>query len=115
MESNDGRYNTVHLIGMRAKQGKMTSFKGPGNLVAQSGEKVEISAVAPGAVINQDLSYLWRSPDGVALSSATSPVATFKLPTIDTETHYIFFLAVSGPDGQVDDRDTVRVTGRPKI
>jgi hypothetical protein len=84
---NDGRYNTVHLIGMRAKQGKMTSFKGPGNLVAQSGEKVEISAVAPGAVINQDLSYLWRSPDGVALSSATSPVATFKLPTIDTETH----------------------------
>ena len=55
---NDGRYNTVHLIGMRAKQGKMTSFKGPGNLVAQSGEKVEISAVAPGAVINQDLSYL---------------------------------------------------------
>ena len=112
---NDGRYNTVHLIGMRAKQGKMTSFKGPGNLVAQSGEKVEISAVAPGAVINQDLSYLWRSPDGVALSSATSPVSTFKLPTIDTETHYIFFLAVSGPDGQVVDRDTVRVTGRPKI
>ena len=24
---NDGRYNTVHLVGMRAKQGKMTSIK----------------------------------------------------------------------------------------
>jgi len=111
---NDGRYNTVHLVGMKAKQGKMSSFKGPGNQVAQGGEKVQISAVAPGAVINQDLSYLWRSPDGIALSSATDPVATFKLPTLDTETHYVFFLSVSGPDGQVVDRDTVRVTGRPK-
>ena len=88
---NDGRYNTVHLVGMRAKQGKMTSFKGPGDQVAQSGEKVQISALAPGAVVNQDLSYLWRTPDGIALSSATDPVATFKLPTLDTETHYIFF------------------------
>ena len=111
---NDGRYNTVHLVGMRAKQGKMTSFKGPGDQVAQSGEKVQISALAPGAVVNQDLSYLWRTPDGIALSSATDPVATFKLPTLDTEMHYIFFLSVSGPDGQVVDRDTVRVTGRPK-
>ena len=111
---NDGRYNTVHLVGIRAKQGKMTSFKGPGDLIAQSGEKVQISAIAPGAVLNQDLSYLWRSPDGIALSSATDPVATFKLPTIDAETHYIFFLSVSGPDGQVIDRDTVRVTGRAK-
>ena len=70
---NDGRYNTVHLVGMRAKQGKMTSFKGPGNQVAQGGEKVQISAVAPGAAINQDLSYLWRTPDGIVLSSATDP------------------------------------------
>ena len=111
---NDGRYNTIYLVGMRAKQGKMTSFKGPGNQVAQGGEKVQISAVAPGAVINQDLSYLWRTPDGIVLSSATDPVATFKLPTLDTETHYVFFLSVSGPDGEVVDRDTVRVTGRPK-
>lgn len=112
---NDGRYNTDYLVGLRARQGKMSSYKGPGNLVAQSGEKVQISAVSQGAVINQDLSYLWRSPDGVALSSATDPTATFKLPTLDTETHYIFFLSVSGPDGQVVDRDTVRVTGRPKM
>ena len=111
---NDGRYNTVHLVGMRAKQGKMTLFKGPGDQVAQSGEKVQISAVAPGAAINQDLAYLWRSPEGIALSSATDPVTTFKLPTIEMETHYIFFLSVSGPDGQVVDRDTVRVTARPK-
>jgi len=111
---NDGRYNTVHLVGMRAKQGKMTSFKGAGDQVAQGGEKVQISAVAPGAAINQDLSYLWRSPDGIALSSATDPVTTFKLPTLDTDTHYVFFLSVSGPDGEVVDRDTVRVTGRPK-
>ena len=111
---NDGRYNTIYLVGMRAKQGKMTSFKGPGNQVAQGGEKVQISAIAPGAVINQDLSYLWRTPDGIVLSSATDPVATFKLPTLDTETHYVLFLSVSGPDGEVVDRDTVRVTGRPK-
>ena len=111
---NDGRYNTVHLVGMRAKQGKMTSFKGAGDQVAQGGEKVQISAVAPGAVVNQDLAYLWRSPDGIALSSATDPVTTFKLPTLDTDTHYVFFLSVSGPDGEVVDRDTVRVTGRPK-
>ena len=111
---NDGRYNTVYLVGMRAKQGKMTSFKGAGDQISQGGEKVQISAVAPGAVINQDLAYLWRSPDGIALSSATDPVATFKLPTLDTDTHYIFFLSVSGPDGEVVDRDTVRVTGRPK-
>jgi len=111
---NDGRYNTVHLVGVRAKQGKMTSFKGAGDQVAQGGEKVQISAVAPGAVINQDLAYLWRSPDGIALSSATDPVTTFKLPTLDTDTHYVFFLSVSGPDGEVVDRDTVRVTGRPK-
>ena len=111
---NDGRYNTVHLVGMRAKQGKMTSFKGAGDQVAQGGEKVQISAVAPGAVVNQDLAYLWRSPDGIALSSATDPVTTFKLPTLDTDTHYVFFLSVSGPDGEIVDRDTVRVTGRPK-
>ena len=111
---NDGRYNTVHLVGVRAKQGKMTSFKGAGDQVAQGGEKVQISAVAPGAVVNQDLAYLWRSPDGIALSSATDPVTTFKLPTLDTDTHYVFFLSVSGPDGEIVDRDTVRVTGRPK-
>jgi len=107
---NDGRYNTNYLVGIKAKPGKMASYKGLKDQVAQSGDKVQISAIAPGAVRNKDISYLWRAPDGIALSSNTEPDISFKVPTTDTDSHYILFLAVSGPKGDVLDRDSVRVT-----
>ena len=107
---NDGRYNTNYLVGIQAKPGKMASYKGLKDQVAQSGDKVQISAIAPGAVRNKDISYLWRAPDGIALSSNTEPDISFKVPTTDTDSHYILFLAVSGPKGDVVDRDSVRVT-----
>jgi hypothetical protein len=111
---NDGRYNTNYLVGIKAKPVQTVSYRGLQHQVAQSGEKVQISAIAPGAIRNQDLSYLWRAPDGIALSSNTEPDISFKVPTTDTDSHYILFLAVSGPKGDVVDRDSVRVTVKSK-
>ena len=111
---NDGRYNTNYLIGIKTKPGQTASYKGLKNQVAQSGDKVQISAIAPGAIRNKDLSYLWRAPDGIALSSNTEPDISFKVPTTDTDSHYILFLAVSGSKGDVLDRDSVRVTVKSK-
>ena len=111
---NDGRYNTNYLVGIKAKPVQTVSYRGLQHQVAQSGEKVQISAIAPGAIRNKDLSYLWRAPDGIALSSNTEPDISFKVPTADTDSHYILFLAVSGPKGDVVDRDSVRVTVKSK-
>ena len=111
---NDGRYNTNYLVGIKAKPVQTVSYKGLQHQVAQSGEKVQISAIAPGAIRNQDLSYLWRPPDGIALSSNTEPDISFKAPITDTDSHYILFLAVSGPNGDVVDRDSIRVTIKSK-
>jgi len=111
---NDGRYNTNYLVGIKAKPGQTVSYKGLQHQVAQSGEKVQISAIAPGAIRNKDLSYLWRPPDGIALSSNTEPDISFKAPITDTDSHYILFLAVSGPNGDVVDRDSIRVTIKSK-
>jgi len=111
---NDGRYNTNYLVGIKAKPVKTVSYRGLQHQVAQSGEKVQISAIAPGAIRNKDLSYLWRAPDGIALSSNTEPDISFKVPNTDTDSHYILFLAVSGPKGDVVDRDSVRVTVKSK-
>ena len=111
---NDGRYNTNYLVGIKAKPVQTVSYRGLQHQVAQSGEKVQISAIAPGAIRNKDLSYLWRAPDGIALSSNTEPDISFKVPTTDTDSHYILFLAVSGPKGDVVDRDSVRVTVKSK-
>ena len=111
---NDGRYNTNYLVGIKAKPGQTVSYRGLQNQVAQSGDKVQISAIAPGAIRNKDLSYLWRAPDGIALSSNTEPDISFKAPITDTDSHYILFLAVSGPKGDVVDRDSVRVTVKSK-
>ena len=111
---NDGRYNTNYLVGIKAKPVQTVSYKGLQHQVAQSGEKVQISAIAPGAIRNQDLSYLWRPPDGITLSSNTEPDISFKAPITDTDSYYILFLAVSGPTGDVVDRDSVRVTVKSK-
>ena len=111
---NDGRYNTNYLVGIKAKPVQTVSYKGLQHQVAQSGEKVQISAIAPGAIRNKDLSYLWRPPDGIALSSNTEPDISFKAPITDTDSHYILFLAVSGPNGEVVDRDSIRVTIKSK-
>jgi len=111
---NDGRYNTNYLVGIKAKPVQTVSYRGLQHQVAQSGEKVQISAIAPGAIRNKDLSYLWRAPDGIALSSNTEPDISFKVPTTDTDSHYILFLAVSGPKGDVVDRDSIRVTIKSK-
>jgi len=111
---NDGRYNTNFLVGIKAKPVQTVSFRGLQHQVAQSGEKVQISAIAPGAIRNKDLSYLWRPPDGIALSSNTEPAISFKAPNTDTDSHYILFLAVSGPKGDVVDRDSIRVTIKSK-
>jgi len=111
---NDGRYNTNYLVGIKAKPVQTVSYKGLQHQVAQSGEKVQISAIAPGAIRNKDLSYLWRPPDGIALSSNTEPDISFKAPITDTDSHYILFLAVSGPNGDVVDRDSIRVTIKSK-
>ena len=111
---NDGRYNTNYLVGIKAKPVLTVSFRGLQHQVAQSGEKVQISAIAPGAIRNKDLSYLWRPPDGIALSSNTEPAISFKAPNTDTDSHYILFLAVSGPKGDVVDRDSIRVTIKSK-
>ena len=111
---NDGRYNTNYLVGIKAKPVQTVSYRGLQHQVAQSGEKVQISAIAPGAIRNKDLSYLWRAPDGIALSSNTEPDISFKAPITDTDSHYILFLAVSGPKGDVVDRDSIRVTIKSK-
>jgi len=111
---NDGRYNTNFLVGIKAKPVQTVSFRGLQHQVAQSGEKVQISAIAPGAIRNKDLSYLWRPPDGITLSSNTEPAISFKAPITDTDSHYILFLAVSGPKGDVVDRDSIRVTIKSK-
>ena len=111
---NDGRYNTNYLVGIKTKPGQTVSYRGLQHQVAQSGDKVQISAIAPGAIRNKDLSYLWRAPDGIALSSNTEPDISFKVPITDTDSHYILFLAVSGPKGDVVDRDSVRVTVKSK-
>ena len=112
---NDGRYNTNYLVGIKANPGQIASSnKGLQHQVAQSGDKVQISAIAAGAIRNQDLSYLWRAPDGIALSSNTEPDISFKAPITDTDSHYILFLAVSGPNGDVLDRDSVRITIKSK-
>ena len=111
---NDGRYNTNYLVGIKAKAGQTAAYKGVSDQVVQSGEKVQISAIAPGAVRNKDLSYLWRAPDGIELSSKTEPDVSFKVPTVDIDSHYILFLAVSGPSGDVVNRDSVRVTVKTK-
>ena len=111
---NDGRYNTNYLVGIKTKPGQTVSYRGLQHQVAQSGDKVQISAIAPGAIRNKDLSYLWRAPDGIALSSNTEPDISFKAPITDTDSHYILFLAVSGPKGDVVDRDSVRVTVKSK-
>ena len=111
---NDGRYNTNYLVGIKAKPVQTVSYKGLQHQVAQSGEKVQISAIAPGAIRNKDLSYLWRPPDGITLSSNTEPDISFKAPITDTDSHYILFLAVSGPNGDVVDRDSIRVTIKSK-
>ena len=111
---NDGRYNTNYLVGIKAKPGQTVSYRGIQHQVTQSGEKVQISAIAPGAIRNKDLSYLWRVPDEIALSSNTEPDISFKAPITDTDSYYILFLAVSGPTGDVVDRDSVRVTVKSK-
>ena len=111
---NDGRYNTNYLVGIKTKPGQTVSYRGLQHQVAQSGDKVQISAIAPGAIRNKDLSYLWRAPDGIALSSNTEPDISFKVPITDTDSHYILFLAVSGPKGDIVDRDSVRVTVKSK-
>ena len=111
---NDGRYNTNYLVGIKAKPGQTVSYRGLQHQVTQSGEKVQISAIAPGAIRNKDLSYLWRVPDEIALSSNTEPDISFKAPITDTDSYYILFLAVSGPTGDVVDRDSVRVTVKSK-
>ena len=111
---NDGRYNTNYLVGIKAKPVQTVSYRGLQHQVAQSGEKVQISAIAPGAIRNKDLSYLWRAPDGIALSSNTEPDISFKVPNTNTDSHYILFLVVSGPKGDVVDRDSVRVTVKSK-
>ena len=111
---NDGRYNTNYLIGIKTKPIQTASFKGIKHQVVQGGDKVQISAIGAGAIRNKDLSYLWRAPDGIALSSNTEPDISFKVPTTDTDSHYILFLAVSGSNGDVVDRDSVRVTVKSK-
>ena len=111
---NDGRYNTNYLIGIKTKPGQTVSFKGIKHQVVQGGDKVQISAIGSGAIRNKDLAYLWRAPDGIALSSNTEPDISFKVPSTDTDSHYILFLAVSGPNGDVVDRDSVRVTVKSK-
>ena len=111
---NDGRYNTNYLIGVKTKPVQTASFKGIKHQVVQSGGKVQVSAIGSGAIRDKDLSYLWRAPDGIALSSNTEPDISFKVPTTDTDSHYILFLAVSGLNGDVMDRDSVRVTVKSK-
>ena len=111
---NDGRYNTNYLVGIKSKPAQTASFKGIKHQVVQGGDKVQISAIGSGAIRNKDLSYLWRAPDGIALSSNTEPDISFKVPTTDTDSHYILFLAVSGSNGDVLDRDSVRVTVKSK-
>jgi len=111
---NDGRYNTNYLIGIKTKPVQAVSFKGIKHQVVQGGDKVQRSAIGSGAIRNKDLSYLWRPPDGIALSSNTEPDISFKAPITDTDSHYILFLAVSGPQGDVVDRDSIRVTIKSK-
>ena len=111
---NDGRYNTEYFVGIKTKPGQTASFKGIKHQVVQGGDKVQISAIGSGGIRNKDLSYLWRAPDGIALSSNTEPDISFKVPTTDTDSHYILFLVVSGPTGEVVDRDSVRVTVKSK-
>ena len=111
---NDGRYNTEYFVGIKTKPVQTASFKGIKHQVVQGGDKVQISAIGSGGIRNKDLSYLWRAPDGIALSSNTEPDISFKVPTTDTDSHYILFLAVSGSNGDVLDRDSVRVTVKSK-
>ena len=111
---NDGRYNTEYFVGIKIKPVQTASFKGIKHQVVQGGDKVQISAIGSGGIRNKDLSYLWRAPDGIALSSNTEPDISFKVPTTDTDSHYILFLAVSGSNGDVLDRDSVRVTVKSK-
>ena len=88
---NDGRYNTNYLVGIKTKPVQTASFKGIKHQVVQGGDKVQISAIGSGAIRNKDLSYLWRAPDGIALSSNTEPDISFKVPNTDTDSHYILF------------------------
>ena len=111
---NDDRYNTEYFVGIKTKPVQTASFKGIKHQVVQGGDKVQISAIGSGGIRNKDLSYLWRAPDGIALSSNTEPDISFKVPTTDTDSHYILFLAVSGLNGDVLDRDSVRVTVKSK-
>ncbi len=111
---NDGRYNTEYFVGIKTKPGQIASSKGIKHQVVQGGDKVQISAIGSGGIRNKDLSYLWRAPDGIALSSNTEPDISFKVPTTDTDSHYILFLAISGPSGEVVGRDSVRVTVKSK-
>jgi len=111
---NDGRYNTEYFVGIKTKPGQISSSKGIKHQVVQGGDKVQISAIGSGGIRNKDLSYLWRAPDGITLSSNTEPDISFKVPTTDTDSHYILFLAISGPTGEVVGRDSVRVTVKSK-
>ena len=106
---NDGRYNTEYFVGIKAKPGQTAVFKGIKHQVVQGGDNVQISAVGSGGIRNKDLSYLWRAPDGIALSSNTEPDISFKVPATDTDSHYILFLAVSGPTGEVVDLSLIHI------
>lgn len=75
----------------------------------EGGVVVTLNGLGSYDLNNDELSYLWTSPNGIELSDVTASQPTFTAPAVDEDTPYTFSLVVN--DGALDsDPDEVVVT-----
>jgi len=80
------------------------------NQVVDEGVVVTLDASYSYDSFRRPLTYVWKAPEGITLSSTTSMKPTFVAPQVDKETKYIFLLYVNnGVTNSVYDQVVVTV------